>query len=147
VIRSRPEEAAPGPAGGREHDPLARVVERETWAEIVRALTPYELFVADKRQQGYTDAEIAHWLGVDASTVSRWMVRAQRRIARTVPGAAALLQGRCRPKSTNRGKRPGVRRRRRAARRQDLAAGAVKSRSIRPAPRTGAGPQKGGSQC
>ena len=86
-----------------EHDPLEELVESETFAEILRLLTPGEVMVAVLRDEGHTDAEIAERIGVARSTVTWRMIRARRRIARELPEAARWLQGRRRRKrSSNR---------------------------------------------
>jgi DNA-directed RNA polymerase specialized sigma24 family protein len=77
-----------------DHDPLAEIIEAETYAEMLRLLTLTEMGVALLRAEGHSDAEIARQLGVSRSTVTRWMFRARRRIAPELPGAARWLKGR-----------------------------------------------------
>ena len=93
--RQKPERLGTGRAAGRvEHDPLAELIQSETFAEVLKLLRPDEAFVALLRAQGYSDAEIARRIGVARSTVTWRMIRARRRIARDLPEAARWLLGR-----------------------------------------------------
>jgi DNA-directed RNA polymerase specialized sigma24 family protein len=76
------------------HDPLAELLQRETFADIIRLLTPEELVIAALRLEGLTDAEIGALLGVGRTAVSQQMREAQARIAAELPQAASLLADR-----------------------------------------------------
>lgn len=67
---------------------------RELAGEILEALTPAELVVALLRAEGLSDREIGEFLGVARWVVRERMIRARRRIARAVPGAAGMVEGR-----------------------------------------------------
>ena len=69
--------------------------------EILRRLTPEEALMALMRLNGKTDEEIAELLGVDRTTVTKWMLQARDRIARELPDTAHWLQGRRRPRRRN----------------------------------------------
>ncbi len=75
-------------------DRLEWVIRRETFAEIVSSLTAVELYIAVCRVDGMTDRAIGLRLGVSRRLVSHIMVRAQKRIVRDLPEAAAWLEGR-----------------------------------------------------
>ena len=70
--------------------------------EILRRLTPEEALMALMRLNGKTDEEIAELLGVDRTTVTKWMLQARDRIARELPEAAPWLEGRSRPRRKGR---------------------------------------------
>ena len=73
---------------------LERVVGREAVAEILEALTPCELVVALLRAEGMSDGEIGEFLGIGREAARQRMVRARRRIGRSVPGMARMVEGR-----------------------------------------------------
>ncbi len=75
-------------------DRLERLIARETFAEIVRELTPIELYIAQCRLEGMSDRAIGLQLGVSRRLVSHIMLRARRRIAVELPGTASWLEGR-----------------------------------------------------
>ncbi len=75
-------------------DRLEWVIRREMFSEIVSLLTPMELFIAICRVDGMSDRAIALQVGVSRGHVSHVMVRAQRRLVREIPDAAAWLEGR-----------------------------------------------------
>jgi len=74
---------------------LDRVVERETFAEILACLTPQELAVAALRLEGLSDAEIGILLGTSRQAVRQRLAKAQMRIIYTRPELAPALRGRC----------------------------------------------------
>lgn len=74
---------------------LERVIERETFAEILACLTPEELAVAALRLEGLSDAEIGALLGTSRQAVRQRLTKAQARIAYTRPDLAPALRGRC----------------------------------------------------
>lgn len=74
---------------------LDRVVERETFAEILVCLTPQELAVAALRLEGLSDAEIGTLLGMSRQAVRQRLAKAQLRIIYTRPELAPALRGRC----------------------------------------------------
>ena len=73
---------------------LDRIVEQETFAEIIARLTPCETAVAVLRADGLDDQEIADALGITRSAVQDRIKKAMRRISRQVPEAGCLLAGR-----------------------------------------------------
>jgi len=81
---------------------LARIVEQETFAEIIARLTPCETAVALLRADGLDDQEIADALGITRSAVQDRVKKAVRRISRQVPGARSLLVGRDRYNTASR---------------------------------------------
>ncbi|RPI58380.1 MAG: hypothetical protein EHM56_01955 [Chloroflexi bacterium] len=81
---------------------LDRIVEQETFAEIISRLTPGETSVALLRADGLDDQEIADALGITRSAVQDRIKKAVRRISRQVPGARSLLAGRDRFNSASR---------------------------------------------
>ena len=82
-------------------DGLLRV---DTLEEILKLLRPVEVVVAVLRVEGTPDEEIATILGVERSIVTRWMIRARKRIAREMPEAAGWLEGRRRRRGAKRSK-------------------------------------------
>jgi hypothetical protein len=74
--------------------PLNRIVERETFAEIVALLRPEELIVAALRLEGLTDGQIGRLLGLTRAAVSYRMQQAQERIAAEAPELAPAVAGR-----------------------------------------------------
>ena len=81
---------------------LDRLVERETFAEILSGLTPCETAVALLRADGLGDQEIADALGITRSAVHERIKSAVRRISAQAPEAACLLAGRDRHNTANR---------------------------------------------
>jgi len=80
------------------------LVRADTLEEILKLLSPTEVVVAVLRVEGTPDEEIAAMLEVERSTVTRWMIRARKRIAREVPEAAGWLEGRRRRRGAKRSK-------------------------------------------
>ena len=78
--------------------PLNRLIERETFGEMVALLTPEELVVAALRLEGLSDVQIAALLDVDRSAVSHRMQQARERIAAEIPELAATLRDRQQPR-------------------------------------------------
>jgi hypothetical protein len=76
------------------HDLLETMILRETVAEILAQLRPEERKVAVLRLAGLTDTEIGDVLALERTGVTWRMLRAQERIARELPEAAHLVQGR-----------------------------------------------------
>ncbi|MFN2167708.1 MAG: sigma factor-like helix-turn-helix DNA-binding protein [Anaerolineae bacterium] len=74
--------------------PLQRIIERETFREIISLLEPMDLIVAAMRLEGLTDDEIARILGVSRSPVTSRMKRACQRIIHLRPDLAPVLEGR-----------------------------------------------------
>ena len=83
-------------------NPLEKLVQQDTFAEIVAAMTEEELRIAALRLEGLNDTQIGLLLGVDRSVISVCMTAAQGRIAKQVPDAALWILGRQLP----RGPRP-----------------------------------------
>lgn len=75
-------------------DALDRVIEKETFAEILACLTPAELLTAALRLEGLSDAEIGALLGISRQAVRQRLVKAQARIIHTKPALAPALRGR-----------------------------------------------------
>jgi excisionase family DNA binding protein len=78
--------------------PLDRLIERETFGEMVALLTPEELVVAALRLEGLSDVQIAALLGIDRSAVSHRMQQARERIAAEMPELAGTLRDRQQPR-------------------------------------------------
>jgi DNA-directed RNA polymerase specialized sigma24 family protein len=76
-------------------DALARVIEKETFAEIVACLSAEELLVAVLRMEGLSDPQIATLLGMSRQAVRQRLRKAQIRISRTKHDLAPALRGRC----------------------------------------------------
>lgn len=77
---------------------LDRLVEQDTFAELLALLEPVELVIAALRLEGLSDDQIATLLGTTRQTVVRRMERAQARIVAALPELGPLLRGR-RPSS------------------------------------------------
>ena len=75
-------------------DPLARVIERETFAEIIALLEPLDLMIAAMRLEGLSDDEIARLLGRNRTSVTSRMKRTCQRIIHLRPDLAPVLEGR-----------------------------------------------------
>jgi hypothetical protein len=76
---------------------LARLMERESFAEIVVRLQPEELLVAVLRLEGLSDVQIGKMLGITRAGVSFRLKQAQERISAEAPELAPLLHGREQP--------------------------------------------------
>jgi hypothetical protein len=74
---------------------LDRVIEKETFAEILACLTPEELAVAALRLEGLSNAGIGTLLGMSRQAVRKRLIKAQMRIIYTRPELAPALRGRC----------------------------------------------------
>jgi DNA-binding NarL/FixJ family response regulator len=74
--------------------PLDRLIEQETFAEIVAMLTPKELVVAALRLEGLSDTQIGALLGSSPSAVRQRLAHAQMRIVRERPELAVVLEER-----------------------------------------------------
>ena len=74
--------------------PLDRLIEQETFAEIVAMLTPKELVVAALRLEGLSDTQIGTLLGSSPSAVRQRLAQAQMRIVRERPELAVVLEER-----------------------------------------------------
>jgi hypothetical protein len=88
LVRQRSEALA------NELRPLDQLILRETTAAILHNLRPRERAIAVLRLEGLNDGQIARILGIERSTVTGYMRRAQQRIMAEVPGAASLLADR-----------------------------------------------------
>jgi excisionase family DNA binding protein len=75
-------------------DPLERLVEQDTFAEMVSLLKPEELRVATLRLEGLPDSQIAAMLDIDPRTVVRRMEEARQRIIQALPELASFLRNR-----------------------------------------------------
>jgi hypothetical protein len=80
-------------------DPLQRIIERETFGEIISLLEPLDLIIAAMRLEGLGDDEIARLLGMSRTSVNSRMKRACQRISHLRPDLAPLLEGRRRRSS------------------------------------------------
>jgi excisionase family DNA binding protein len=84
--------------GGRKAvivpEPLQRLIERETFEEIIQQLTCDEMAVALLRLEGLSDPQIGAVLGLTRAAVSLRMQEAMRRIAAETPELAPVLEGR-----------------------------------------------------
>jgi excisionase family DNA binding protein len=74
--------------------PLDRLVEEETFREIVAHLEPEELVIAALRLEGLPDAQIGALLDLSQAGVSKCMERARARIAAADPDLAFALRRR-----------------------------------------------------
>jgi hypothetical protein len=79
-------------------DPLDRLVEQDTFAEMLALLEPEDLVIAALRVEGLSDSQIAALLDADHRTISRRMEKAQLRIMEALPELAPFLRGRLRPR-------------------------------------------------
>ncbi len=73
---------------------LDRVIEKETFAEILACLSPRELVAAALRLEGLSDTEIGALLGISRQAVRQRLLKARRRIIHTRPDLAPALRGR-----------------------------------------------------
>ncbi len=78
-------------------DPLDRLVEQDTFAEMLALLEPEELVLAGLRLEGLSDSQIAALLDMDSRTVGERIERARLRIMEALPELALFLRGRQRP--------------------------------------------------
>jgi excisionase family DNA binding protein len=78
-------------------DPLDRLVEQDTFAEMLALLEPEDLVVAALRLEGLPDSRIAALLDSDPRVVDQSMEDARRRIMEALPELACFLRGRQRP--------------------------------------------------
>jgi DNA-binding CsgD family transcriptional regulator len=76
---------------------LDRLIERESFAEIVTLLQPEELLVAVLRLEGLSDVQIGRLLGITRAGVSFRLKQARERISAEAPDLAPLLRGREQP--------------------------------------------------
>ncbi len=76
-------------------DALDRVIEKETFAEILACLTAEELLAAALRMEGLSDPQIGALLGMSRQAVRQRLLKAQVRIVHTRPDLAPALRGRC----------------------------------------------------
>lgn len=74
---------------------LERVIEKETFAEILDCLTAEELLAAALRMEGLSDPQIGTLLGMSRQAVRQRLRKAQVRIIHTKPDLAPALRGRC----------------------------------------------------
>lgn len=77
--------------------PLDRLVEQDTFTEMLALLEPEELVIASLRLEALCDDQIASLLGVDRSTVHHRMEQARQRIVETLPELAPVLRDRRKP--------------------------------------------------
>ena len=77
------------------YDALERVIEKETFAEILACLSAEELLAAALRMEGLADPQIGALLGMSRQAVRQRLRKAQARIIRTKPELAPALRGRC----------------------------------------------------
>ena len=78
--------------------PLERIIERETFREIILLLEPLDLIVATLRLEGLTDEDIARLMGRSRPSVTSRMKRARERIIHLRPDLASALEGRSHPR-------------------------------------------------
>ncbi len=81
---------------------LDRMIEKETFAEIIARLKPVETTVALLRADGLDDQQIADALGITRAAVQARIKQAVTRISKQMPEAARLLAGRDRYNSASR---------------------------------------------
>ena len=84
--------------------PVERLVERDTFAEMVALLEPVELLIACLRLEDLSDDQIASLLDVDRCTVHGYMEQALQRIVAALPELGVVLRDRRHP--PQRGLRP-----------------------------------------
>jgi len=78
-------------------EPLDRLVEQDTFAEMLSLLEPEELVIAFLRLEALSDDQIAALLEIDRITVSRRMDLARQRVAEAMPELATVLRDRRHP--------------------------------------------------
>jgi DNA-directed RNA polymerase specialized sigma24 family protein len=74
---------------------LNRVIEKESFAEILDCLTSEELLAAALRLEGLSDTQIGALLGLSRQAARQRLQKAQMRIIRTKPDLASAVRGRC----------------------------------------------------
>lgn len=74
--------------------PLDRLVEQDTFAEMLALLEPEELVIAALRLEDLSDDQIAALLDIERAAVRRRMEHACRRIAEALPELAPVLRDR-----------------------------------------------------
>jgi predicted DNA-binding protein (UPF0251 family) len=82
--------------------PLDRLVEQDTFAEMLSLLEPEELVIAFLRLEALSDDQIAALLEIDRITVSRRMDLAGQRIVKALPELAPVLCDRYHPPARRR---------------------------------------------
>lgn len=82
--------------------PLDRLIEQDTFAEMLALLEPEELIIAFLRLEGLSDDQIATLLDVDRATVHRRTDQARKRIVEELPELAPLLRDRRHPPQRSR---------------------------------------------
>jgi transcriptional regulator with XRE-family HTH domain len=78
--------------------PLERLVQQDTFGELLALLEPEELVIAALRLEGLSDAHIGELLGLSRAAVSRRMERARKRAIRALPELATVLRDRGQPR-------------------------------------------------
>jgi hypothetical protein len=76
---------------------LERLIERETFRQIVALLEPEELIVAVLRLEGLSDVQIGDMLGVSGAAVNSRMQTARARIMAQAPDLTPTLRDRRQP--------------------------------------------------
>ena len=74
--------------------PLDRLIEQDTFAEVLALLEPEELVIASLRLEGLSDEQIASLLDIDRATVCRRMEQARQRIVEAMPELDPVLRDR-----------------------------------------------------
>ena len=74
--------------------PLDRLVEQDTFAEVLALLEPEELVIASLRLEGLSNEQIASLLDIDRATICRRMEQARQRIVEALPEQAPVLRDR-----------------------------------------------------
>jgi hypothetical protein len=74
-----------------------RLIEQDTFAEMLALLEPEELSIACLRLEGLSDEQIASLLDISRGTVRCRMEQARQRIVETMPELASVLRGRRHP--------------------------------------------------
>ena len=74
--------------------PLDRLVEQDTFAEVLALLEPEELVIASLRLEALSDEQIASLLDIDRATICRRMEQARQRIVEALPELAPVLRDR-----------------------------------------------------
>lgn len=92
------DEARTGRAVVGAAHPLERLVEQETFREIISLLEPEELVVASLRLEGLSDPQIGRLLGITSSAVCRRIQQARERIMERRPALEPWLKGRRQPR-------------------------------------------------
>lgn len=74
--------------------PLDRLVEQDTFAEMLALLEPEELVIASLRLEDLSDDQIASLLDIDRTTVRYRMEQARQRIVEALPELEPVLRDR-----------------------------------------------------